>query len=154
MRLVVKYKAIEINLEAQSIYEIESLGSIARDIIGGYATDENKTSPKQPERVSELNLARATAIEWVLATNETPMSAPEIAEEIKDQEIFRTKTGNPIHIVRRILTDDRFEKNLSGLFKLKEDVGSVETKQEHLQIEEWKALPPPKDDLEDPFADN
>jgi len=163
MKITVKIGEAEIVVEAQNPQELSLLGQVVRDIVGvgclKVASDPEQKQDKQRTLESKLNQARVSAVEWVLATSQSPMSAPEIANEVKEEEVFQTKSGNPIHTVRRVLADAKFEKTLSGLFRLREEVSGVHPQQEDHSINLQQIVPiddfvPIDDDMDDPFADN
>ena len=176
MKITITINGAEIVFEPQTPQEVKAAGVLIKELVGASPTNTKTATPdragRQKTSESELNLRRGDEIAFVLETNRFPMNAPEIAQEIKGLEPFQTKSGDPVHIVRRILaSDERFQKTISGLFTLKSRV--TENDEEAEKIAEETAdyphpilftapppaisrnyRPPADDDMDDPFADN
>lgn len=165
----------EIVFDAQTQEDIQAAGSLLKEMVGllppGTETGKVSGQERKSRTDSKLHEERASAIDFILDTSRFPMNAREIADQIKDVDVFYTKNGDPVHIVRRVLaSDQRFQKTMSGLFTL---VNKIEHSEEDakLIVEEVEDVPrpilftrplpsgahnyrpPAEDDMDDPFAD-
>lgn len=175
MKISVTINSAEIVFDPQNQEEIQSVGSLLKELVGltppAAKTAKADGQGRKTSVDSKLHEERASAIDFILGTNRFPMNAREIADQVKDVDAFYTKNGDPVHIVRRVLAaDERFEKTISGLFRLKDkDTDTDEQVRQAVEVDEDypSAIivqstpfvsrhyhPPAEDDMDDPFADN
>lgn len=175
MKVTIKINGAEVILEAQKPEEIPALGPLAASILegatGGPAKRTRAKAGAETGVDSELAQARIGAVEWVLSTSPIPLNAPEVSGQVKSESCFYTKSGDPIHVVRRVLAEGVqlgvFLKTTGGLFTVPSDEEVIRaatdravlatlasTRPSLAPIPAHLERPSAEDDMDDPFADN
>lgn len=177
MKVTIKINDSEVILEAEEPDEFAALGPLALSILEGAGRSAQTSEIQSRGRNgsdSEVSQHRLSAVAWVLSTNHHPMNAPEVAIGVRGEPSFYTKSGDPIHIVRRVLAEGVqsgvFLKTTGGLFTTPPDELDEETiravtveavlstlastRPSLAPIPAHLKRPSAEDDMDDPFADN
>lgn len=167
MKISVTINGAEIILEAQAPREIEAMGPLLKSLVGNASANAKSgvdiRQSRQKSAESELSRRRADAISTIMTSFDRPMNAPDIAQRVKDIDVFGTKTGDPVHLVRRALSsDERFEKTVSGLFTLRDNnnepashsIGENQQADSNITPARQHVAYANENDIDDPFADN